>query len=358
MYLAPRLALAELQYVRGEYGLVRQTTREILEKVDSRNLPARLLETSALASSGERDAARRLLAEIVKENPNSHDALVQVALLDLSEKKYAVAEAAFAKLHKDDPQDLRGLMGLVECHVVQQQYDRALQILKTELALHPERHPIRVALGNVSFKAGKMDDAIGWFQELVKINANSGELHLKLGECYRMKGDHQRAIASYQKARELQPNDALTHLQLAVLYDTVGRRDQARPMYEQVLKLQPDNPYALNNLAYLIAETGGDLDQALALAQRARQRLPEHPDVADTLGWIYIKKQLTDNAVQILRELVTKEPARPTFRFHLGMALFQKGDKVGARRELSTALGQKPPKTEETQIKDLLAKIG
>jgi len=145
---------------------------------------------------------------------------------------------------------------------------------------------------------------------------------------------------------------------LAVLLEKAGKPAQARPMYEQVLKLQPDNPFALNNLAYIITEGGGDLDQALAFAQRARQKLPEDPDVADTLGWIYIKKNLSDNAINILRELVTKKPEVSTFHYHLAMALYQRGDKPEARKELQGALERKPSPEETIKIKELMGRIG
>jgi tetratricopeptide (TPR) repeat protein len=356
-YIPARLALAELYYVRGEYGLSRQTAREVLG-IDPANLAARLMETSSLASSGERTTARNMLAQVVKEYPNSQEAQVQLALLDLGEKKFVEAEQAFTRLYQSNATDLRPLMGLVETYAAQKKFDKAMQLLKAEAAKHPDWQPLRVALGNVSFRSGNVDDAIMYFTELIKVNPKAADIHLKLGECYAMKGDMTKAVASYQKARELQPNDVLAQLRLGMLYDGLGRRDEARPIYEQILKLQPDNPFALNNLAYLIAETGGDLDQALALAQRAKQRLPDHPDVADTLGWIYIKKQLSDNAVQVLRDLVSKQPARSTYRYHLGLALYQKGDKAGARRELSSALQQKPSKAEEGEIRALLGKIG
>ncbi len=358
LYLAPRLAIAELQYARGEYGGVRRTTTEILEKVDPDNLPAKLLDASALSASGERDAARKRLEGIISQYPNSADAKIQLAVLDLAERKYDVAEASFSKLYKANPADLRGLMGIIDTYAARGQYDRAVQMLKEELNKAPDRRQIRVALGNLSFKAGKFDDAIVYFRQVLELNPKSGDLYLKLGDCYRAKSDFANAIANYQTARDLQPNDPLTNLQLAVLYDTTGRRGEAKPAYEQVLRLQPDNAFALNNLAYLIAETGGDLDQALAMAQRAKERMPEHPDVADTLGWIYIKKQLSDNAIQIFTQLVSQQPDRSTFRYHLGLALFQKGDKAGAKRELTAALEKKPTKEEETQIRNLLARIG
>ena len=68
------------------------------------------------------------------------------------------------------------------------------------------------------------------------------------------------------------------------------------------------------------------------MAQKARQQRPNDEDVADTLGWIYIKKNLPDSAIAVFRELVTKNPKRAAFHYHLAMALFQKGDKVQAKR--------------------------
>jgi tetratricopeptide (TPR) repeat protein len=158
-YIPARLALAELYYVRGEYGLSRQTAREVLG-IDPANLAARLMETSSLASSGERTTARNMLAQVVKEYPNSQEAQVQLALLDLGEKKFVEAEQAFTRLYQSNATDLRPLMGLVETYAAQKKFDKAMQLLKAEAAKHPDWQPLRVALGNVSFRSGNVDDAI------------------------------------------------------------------------------------------------------------------------------------------------------------------------------------------------------
>jgi hypothetical protein len=40
------------------------------------------------------------------------------------------------------------------------------------------------------------------------------------------------------------------------------------------------------------------------------------------------------------------------------MALYQKGDRVQARKELQIALQKKPSKEEEAQIRELIGKLG
>jgi predicted Zn-dependent protease len=113
----------------------------------------------------------------------------------------------------------------------------------------------------------------------------------------------------------------------------------------------------LNNLAYIKAEEGVDLDQALTMAQRALQKLPSAPELSDTLGWIYIKKNLSEDAVRVFHDLVGKVPDNPTFHYHYGMALLQKGDKPSAKKELEAAMSRNPSKDEAGKIRELLTKI-
>jgi predicted Zn-dependent protease len=122
--------------------------------------------------------------------------------------------------------------------------------------------------------------------------------------------------------------------------------------------VKPDNIAALNNLAYLDAEEGVDLDQALAHAQRAQQRMPDDPNVQDTLALVYIRKNLTNDGVRMLRDLVNRNPDNPAFHLHLALALYQKGDRPSAKRELQAAAHHNPDPKQQDKIKELLAKIG
>jgi Flp pilus assembly protein TadD len=166
------------------------------------------------------------------------------------------------------------------------------------------------------------------------------------------------AILALYKAREALPENSLVVNELALALDTAGRKPEAQTAYDQAVKLDPQNAYALNNLAFLIADSGGgDLDQALTYAQRAKQVMPNLPEVSDTLGWIYLKKNMSDSAMDIFQELVEKMPQNATYRYHLGMAYAQKGDKVKALRELQQALRIGPGKDEVNHIRDLINKL-
>ena len=137
----------------------------------------------------------------------------------------------------------------------------------------------------------------------------------------------------------------------------LGKHGDALTAYRDAMKIDPNNPVVLNNLAYLMTTTGGNLDEALSLATRAKQQLPNFTEVSDTIGWIYIKKNQSDSAIEIFKDLTTKVADNSTFHYHYGMALYQKGDKVSALRELNRAIQNKPKKDEETQIKELIQKL-
>jgi Flp pilus assembly protein TadD len=179
-----------------------------------------------------------------------------------------------------------------------------------------------------------------------------------MGETYRRKGDDNNAIAALQKARTALPESEMVLNNLALVLDHGGRRNEARAVYEALVRMDPNNAVALNNLAYLMVETGLDSDVALSYAQRAKQLLPNMSEVSDTLGWIYLKKAQYDYAVNAFLELVVKEPGHSTYHYHLAMAYKQKGDKGKAIEQLHDALKDNPTSEEHQKISEMLSQLG
>ncbi|HJT89583.1 MAG TPA: tetratricopeptide repeat protein, partial [Bryobacteraceae bacterium] len=122
--------------------------------------------------------------------------------------------------------------------------------------------------------------------------------------------------------------------------------------------LQPDNPEAANNLAFLLSNGGGSIDEALRLAQQAVQHGHGRPNFFDTLGWIYLKKNMRAAAVQIFSNLVQRDPREPAFYYHLGAALAANGEKDKAREALRVALAKKPSRSDQIKIQELLEHLG
>jgi tetratricopeptide (TPR) repeat protein len=355
-YLHPRLELGRLYLQNRDFSRVVQTAQEILN-YDPQNLHARLLRSRALAEMGDVRQAREELQSTAKTYPAVPETRMQMAALDLKDRNFKGAEDTFRQLYSSS-QDPRAFVGLVETLVAGGQLQAATKLLEDEVAKFPDRIEYQVALANVSTRSGDFNRAITEYKKAIAKKPEAAELYLRLGEAYRRSGDAAQASANFKKAGTIAPSNVTAHMQLALLYEGTGQRNDARPLYEQVLRLQPDNPVALNNLAYMLAENGADLDQALTMAQKAKQQAPNDLNVSDTLGWIYIKKNLSDSAIGIFRDLVEKQPEHSTYRYHLAMALFQKGDRISAKKELETALRNKPSRDEEAKIRDLMAKLG
>ncbi len=349
--LASRVYLA-----RGDNGKALKAAEETLG-YSRDNLSAHLVRSSALLGIGDEEKAREELDFITKNYPQNVEARYQVGFLAWKQKDLKKAEQVFGDLYKAYPQDRRGLVGVVETLASEKRLPDAIKEMQKAVAADPSRRDLKLALANLQVRSEKYDEAIQLFTELLQTEPKSADLLFKVAETYRRKGDLNQAINEFRLCSQNAPGDTQCLLQLGLLMDGTGRRDQAQPIYEQVLKIQPDNSVALNNLAFMKAESGQDLDTALQMAQRARQKVPNSPDIADTLGWIYIKKNLSEDAVRVFKDLVIQEPANPAYHYHFGMALLQKGDKPSAKSEFEKALKNNPSKDDGAKIKTLLQSL-
>jgi tetratricopeptide (TPR) repeat protein len=367
-----KLAWAELALARGEWGRAVEAASEVLNE-DSTNVTARIVRAGAFVNMAEGKKAREDLAAALlvdpasqgpassagpasSEDPAFRDAREQLAELDFRERRYREAEAGFRGLIALG--DSRAVEGLLKTEIAQGEFQEAIQFASDQVRRWPDRGGTRFALAECLIAAGSYTAAATQFQMLIDKNRGSAELYLQMGEAKLHGGDIPGALAAFQAARQLAPADARPVLDLALLYDRLGRSQQAHQEYESVIRLQPENPTALNNLAYLEAEEGVDLDRALAQAQRAQQKLPGDLDVQDTLALVYIRENLTNAGIRLLRDLVSRRPDSAAFHLHLAMAFYQKGERFLARRELEAALQHQPTAKEQNRIRELLAKVG
>jgi tetratricopeptide (TPR) repeat protein len=155
-------------------------------------------------------------------------------------------------------------------------------------------------------------------------------------------GRQDESIETYKKAVEARPEVAGLYLVLGSLYEGKGDMEHAIEQYDKAVKLDPNLAAAKNNLAYLLAEKGQDLNRALDLAQEAKAGLPDNASAADTLGWVLYKKGAPAAAVGYLREAEggskAEDPSLNVIRLHLAMAYEANGEPDKARETLERAV--------------------
>jgi tetratricopeptide (TPR) repeat protein len=359
-YLPARLAQIQVSLVRRDDDAALHQADETI-RIAPNSVQAKVMKAAALQRLQRYDEARALLTGIIEKAPKQVDTLLELGVLDLNQKKNKDAEDLFHRAYEANPNNLRGLLGESRAWLLDGQPDKSVQLIETEAQKKPANLDLQREVGNAEMNAGQYDKAIVSYQSLLaKVSdpRQQSDIWNRIGESYLRKGDIQQSINSLEKARQGQPNNTALTTNLGQLYDQQNKKDVARKYYEMSIKVDPNNALALNNLAYMMSQTNGDLDQALTYATRAKQRLPEHSEINDTLGVIYIKKNLTDQALDTFRTLVAKAPQNPTYHYHYAEALMQKGDRENAKKECQSALADKPKKQEENEIRQLMAKLG
>ncbi|MDQ6701542.1 MAG: tetratricopeptide repeat protein [Acidobacteriota bacterium] len=359
-YIPARIALAQLALSRGDYTGALKNAQD-LEQVNKNNAAARLIQASAYIRLNRFQEARPVLNQLLAEYPKQVDTLLEMGILDINEKHYDEALEMFRRAWAANPQNMKGILGEAETLLVTGKPDEAVKLIEGEVQKHPENGDLMKELANLEVRTGHYDQALAHFQSLAEKNKSNprlyGDLLFRIAVVYRQKGDVGKSIATLYQAKDQVPDNALVLNQLALSLEQTGKHKEALQMYQKVIQNDPNDAEALNNLAFLMAETGGNLDEALTLANRAKQRLPDLWEISDTIGWIYLKKNLSDNAIELFREIVTRQPNNPIYHYHLAMAFTQKGDKAQAMKEAKLALDHKPSKEQEGQIKELIQKL-
>ena len=175
-------------------------------------------------------------------------------------------------------------------------------------------------------------------KEAIKLNPELIQPYLTLAGLYKSQSRTEDAIAQYKALIEKRPDLAAPQNLLATILDEKGELELAETHYKKALEIDSSFVPALNNLAYLYARQNKDLNTALDLAQRAKEKSWNSPAVLDTLGWVYYKKELYDSAITEFKGSIEKYSGNPMFHYHLGLAYNKKWDYANAVKSLNKAL--------------------
>jgi len=107
---------------------------------------------------------------------------------------------------------------------------------------------------------------------------------------------------------------------VGIILQAKGNRAEALHQYEAVLARNPNAGVAANNLAWMMAEDGR-LDEAMKYATVAAEELPDLPEAQDTLGWVYLRKNLPGHAQTSFQRALNLAPQNATYKQHLQQAI-------------------------------------
>lgn len=120
-------------------------------------------------------------------------------------------------------------------------------------------------------------------------------------------------------------------LVLSSIYVTQHQVPKAEEVLLQVLDEYPDDIGALNDLGYLWADQGKNLERALKMIRQAVAAEPKNYAYRDSLGWVYYKLGRYNEAVDELKQAVHDKDSDGTVLDHLADAYSAAGRKAEAR---------------------------
>jgi tetratricopeptide (TPR) repeat protein len=185
---------------------------------------------------------------------------------------------------------------------------------------------------------GKFDVAEQYLRKAIDVDPTNIAAYNQLAALYIGQNRLEDGKRELQALVTRRPDSIPARTMIAIIEQTQGRNDEAIKLYDAIVKDTSTAAVAANNLAYLFADRGEQLDRAVQLAQSAKQQLPENADVSDTLGWAYYKKGMAELAIQPLEFSVQKNPKNPLFLLHLGLAYAKAGKPDLAKTTLQKAL--------------------
>ncbi len=382
-FLKTKLLKIQVNFTSGEPENALRESNELLERVkdsypdaetgerDLKELNARALTARGLAylELGKNAEARTDLQQILNDSPNSSPAMVNLAKVAAADNNSAEAINLYERALAADGKNFDALNGLVGVLTAQKQFDKANTTIDKAISENNNQKNVLAALHFLKsdvFTAKKdLHSAENELKAAIELDENYLPAYSTYAALLAGQNRTAESVEQFKKVIEKKPSASVYTL-LGMLFESSGNTAEAEKNYRRSLEIAPQNSIAANNLAWLIANNQGNLDEALRLAQTAVQKNQNVAGYFDTLGWIYYKKELYSPAVEQLKKAVALDEIAansangkvdPAYRLRLGMALISAGDKSSARKELEISL-LNPQNLSERDMRDAKNLLG
>ena len=302
-------------------GLPRQA-RNNLAKAVTKNpllLEARLALAALETAEGSPSLALKELGFILPYRAEAH-ALALADRLLLKDCEGAKKEWQFLKKLDLDPQkkDFWGLIFAAECGVPKIRKEKkpplAAWIIFRE---KPDLIPSHIYGPEEALKALKYSlyaEKRNWlkiYRALSTEDPQEPALRYIKALALLRQGKREEAILLLEKVVSEVPEFVPAQSILGNLYMESEELDKAAEAFRQALVYDSQNATLLNNLAWCLLKMPsekGNLEEALRVAERARELTPEDPAVLDTLAMVYHLSGMKEVACRTIREAKELSP--------------------------------------------------
>ena len=169
----------------------------------------------------------------------------------------------------------------------------------------------------------RYEDAMLYLEQVVTSDMEQERVlqcRFLLAVIYCMSGRKRLAEFELQKLLETGYKQASVDAAMAFIAWQQKSVDKAIELYEKALSSDEDNVTALNGLGYVLACEERDLKRALSYCKKAQQLEPRSAACLDSLGWVYYKLGLRDDALNYLRQAAKLAGQNEEIAEHLRLA--------------------------------------
>jgi tetratricopeptide (TPR) repeat protein len=385
--------IGEIYGVRTDYDKAEESFIKTLELEPSLD-EARLELVKIYRLTKQDEKIITMYEQIRERNPDNIISVIELGLL-YNKKDPVKAGDLFKDLGERSLDDSNVIGTVLQYLILQKRTEDAIIVLEGMAKGAPESSEISYAaaivyyekkdmdLALVNFKAVKsdtkfyqnslihmaiiyynnedFDTGIDVLKEAMSKAPDESKLELipYLSSFYKEKEMTEDAIALLQEGLLIDPQSTALLFELGVIYDRLDKTDLAIEQMKAILSLDMEHADALNYLGYTYADQGIKLDEAKAMIKKALEYKPDNGYIIDSLGWLYFRQGLFDDALIQLKRAVELIPDDPIVLEHLGDLYFQLNDSATALEYYEKALDKKDMDKKELQEKiDLLDQEG
>lgn len=282
-----------------------------------------------------------------KRNPTPQTTKELINLL-VSLKKYDEGAAIFEEMFKTYPEERKTpqLVLLAKFYRLGDKPDEAIRVAREAIKLDPNDLDAQIQLAAVLGSTGKADEAVAILRAAAKKEPSNPAISGFLGSILSQAGRNDEALALFKGMIEKFPNNEamvkIARSQLSIIYVNMGDYAKGEAELESLLERNPDEPGVNNDLGYLYAEQGKDLEKAESMIRKALQEDADNSAYLDSLGWVLFKRGKAreavvplEKAVKQVGEMVSGSDA--TIFEHLGDVYFQIGEIAKAKSAWKSA---------------------
>ena len=224
------------------------------------------------------------------------------------------AEQFFGRAAKEDAGSAEALYGLGSAYLQLQKTAEARECFERALAAHAT-YPGTLPncwnnLGILAAREGNADEAIGDFQNALKIDPQHSIALQNLGSAYRQKKDWPAAKRALEQALALNPEDAEANYTLGMVYAQQGDTEHAQEYLQKAIAARPAYPEALNNLGILYLRTRRAAEAVKSFEESIRVA-PGYDQAYLNLARVYAIQGDRGKAKEVLQDLLKQHPGHP-----------------------------------------------